>query len=187
MASIILYGGPLSEKLQSWLRPWPSLTDEELVSWRRATATVAHWFANGLGISIAASLAGAPLTVDAFGVFSPGGVFLNVFLVLLATGAIWLGVIGLPLAALEIDFLHEAAWRLVFCMDGLVSAGVQVPGLFFHASCPVSQLPELTVSAYLAVCLLLGRKLKNGHGALLLPAPLVLVFFVAFGCRLSLV
>ncbi len=187
VASIILFGGPLSEKLQAWLRPWPSLTDEELVAWRKAATLSARWFANGLGISISATLAGAPLTVDAFGVFSPGGIFLNVFLVLMAMGAIWLGVIGLPFSAWGIDFIHEAAWWVVSCMDGLVAVGIFVPGLFFHASCPVSWLPEFTVSAYLAICLLSARRFRNGHGARLFPAPLVLVFFIAFGCRLSLV
>ena len=34
-------------------------------------------------ISIAATLASSPLAADAFGVFSPGGVLLNVFLVFL--------------------------------------------------------------------------------------------------------
>ena len=73
VASIILYGGPLGEKLQSTFRPWTFLSEEELSGHRRVIVMITQWFGGALGISIAATLASIPLTAEAFGIFSSEG------------------------------------------------------------------------------------------------------------------
>lgn len=49
---------------------------------------ITQWFGGALGISIAAILASIPLTAEAFGIFAPEGILLNVFLVLLAVAVL---------------------------------------------------------------------------------------------------
>ena len=88
VASIILYGGPLGEKLQSAFHPWIFLSEEELSGHRRVIVMITQWFGGALGISIAATLASIPLTAEAFGIFAPEGILLNVFLVLLAVAVL---------------------------------------------------------------------------------------------------
>ena len=185
VASIILYGSPLGERLQSTLRPWPFLSKEELSLPRKLIVQVVHWFGGALGVSAAATFASAPLTVEAFGVFSPGGILLNVFLVLLAFGVLWLAVFSLPFGAFGFDFLHEIAWFIIRIMDFLVNFFVGIPGLFFRAGTPVPWASGVTVLAYLGVCMALARRLPTLPAFAFLAAPACPAFFIAFGANLS--
>ena len=186
VASIILFGGPLGERLQATLRPWPFLSEEEL-SWpRKGIVGMVHKFGGALGISAAATFASTPLAVEAFGVFSPGGILLNVFLVLLAIGVLWLAVFSLPFGALGFDFLHEISWSIIRIMDFLVNFFVGIPGLFFRAETQVPWAPGITVFAYLGICMVLARKLPTLPAFAFLAAPACPFFFIAFGANLSL-
>ncbi len=184
--SIILYGGPLGKRLQLAMRPWRFLSEEELSGPRKAGVLLCHWFFGALAISIAATLASSPLAADAFGVFSPGGILLNVFLVFLATGAIWLAVISLPFGACGFDFLHEIDWCIIRSMDFLVNYFIKIPGLFYRAQVEASWVPAITSFAYLGVCLVFARRLQSSSALTFLAAPTCIVFFVAFGANLSL-
>ena len=184
--SIILYGGPLGQRMQVALRPWRFLSDEELSGHRKAGVRICHWFFGTLAISIAATLASSPLAADAFGVFSPGGVLLNVFLVFLAVGAIWLAVFSLPLGACGFDFLHELDWCIIRLMDFLVNVFIKIPGFFYRAEVETSWAPAITSFGYLGVCLALARRLPSSSALVFCVAPACIAFFIAFGANLSL-
>ena len=186
VASIILFGGPLGEKLTALFRPWPFLTNEELSVPKKLGVQASSWFGGALSISIAASLASAPLTAEAFGVFSPGGILLNVFLVLLAVLVLWLAVFSLPFASQGIYFFNEIVWALISCMDWLVHSFVSIPGLFFKAESKTDWAPELTVVIYLAICLITARRLPEASWKAFSAAPACTMFFIAFGVNLSL-
>ena len=184
--SIILYGGPLGQRLQVTLRPWRFLSDEELSGHRKAGVQICHGFFGALSISIAATLASSPLAADAFGVFSPGGVLLNVFLVFLAVGAIWLAVFSLPFGACGFDFLHEIDWCIIRLMDFLVNFFIKIPGFFYRAEVETTWAPAITSFAYLGVCLALARRLPSSSALVFFAAPACIAFFIAFGANLSL-
>jgi len=183
--SIILYGGPLGKRLQATMRPWRFLSDEELSGYRKVGVGICHWFFGALAISVAATLASSPLAADAFGVFSPGGVLLNVFLVFLAVGAIWLAVFSLPFGACGFDFLHELNWYIIRLMDFLVNFFIHIPGFFYRAEVGAAWAPAITSFTYLGVCLALADRLSSSSALVFLAAPICIAFFIAFGTDLS--
>tara|TARA_Y100000588_G_scaffold388246_1_gene488004 strand:- start:783 stop:1610 length:828 start_codon:yes stop_codon:yes gene_type:complete len=184
--SIILYGAPLGQRLQLTFRPWRFLSDEELSGHRKAGVQICHAFFGALAISIAATLVSAPLAADAFGVFSPGGVLLNVFLVFLAVGAIWLAVFSLPFGAFGFDFLHELNWCIIRLMDALVNFFIKIPGFFYRAEVEASWAPAITCFSYLGLCLVLARRLPTSSVLVFFVPPACIAFFIAFGANLSL-
>jgi competence protein ComEC len=183
--SIILYGVPLGKRMQVALRPWRFLSNEELSGHRKSGVVLCHWFFGAFAISIAATLASSPLSADAFGVFSPGGVLLNVFLVFLAVGAIWLAVFSVPLAACGFDFLHETNWCIIRLMDFLVDVFIRIPGFFYHAEVENNWAPAIASFSYLGVCLALADRLPSSSALVFFAAPACIAFFIAFGTNLS--
>ena len=183
--SIILYGGPLGKRLQATMRPWRFLSDEELSGYRKIGVGICHWFFGALAISVAATLASSPLAAEAFGVFSPGGVLLNVFLVFLAVGAIWLAVFSLPFGACGFDFLHELDWCIIRLMDFLVNFFIKIPGFFYRTEVETTWAPAITSFIYLGVCLALADRLSSSSALVFFAAPACIAFFIAFGTNLS--
>ncbi|MFM9000767.1 MAG: ComEC/Rec2 family competence protein [Opitutia bacterium] len=134
VAALLMAGGPAAERLGG-----PSAA--ELASPRSARGLPARMLsaarrtlAGGLCVSYAASVAGAPLTLSAFGTASWGGVFANLLLVPMSAPPLLLGMASACLLAWE-PLLAVAAWLNGFAaawlrlMSGLAEILSHAPGL----------------------------------------------------------
>lgn len=120
--ALLLSGGPAAETLAapdvaelSTPRSARSLSDRLRSSARRALTA-------GLCVSFAASAAGAPLTLAAFGTASWGGVFANLVLVPLSAPPLLLGMVSAACSAWE-PLIVGATW-----LNGLAAAWLRMMG-----------------------------------------------------------
>ena len=182
--AIILYGIPLAARLQAMWEPWHYLPAGEH-SWRqRFVIACWKWFAGSLGVSFAATVASAPLVLIHFGVFTPGAILLNVFLVLIACVAIVSGFASMLGGLISCSFIcpifNHAQWILIWIMDSLVELFLKIPGLFFKLDVGVPFLAYLTLVVTLALVLGLARKMTMGSAWICLLPPLPLTLLVVF-------
>lgn len=186
VGGILIYGLPLSQYLAERLRPFRYLPEESWSWWQRVWAKLWRAFLLAVGVSFSATLFSTPLTVAMFGVFSPGAVLLNTFLLPLASVALIsdafsavLGLIGAwPLAL----WVNHVSWILNWLLDQIVALGLLAPGLFQQAQWRSLVLAPVTLSlmflGYLAVL-----HLPPKPRYLWLP-PLVLSLMLVLGLRL---
>ena len=185
VAAIILYGAPLASRLQSAWEPWAYLPSREHTHFRRCAIFSWKWFSGALGVSFAATLASAPLTMDHFGVFTPGAILLNVFLVSLAGAAILCGfasiVCGLASLTFFSSWINHLQWGLIWLMDESVNAFLAIPGFFQNAEVTSPQTASAVVVATLVLFLILGRRIQFAASWIcLLPlVPLLCLYFFA--------
>ena len=95
VASILLYGVPLTQALQCRFEPYRDMPAEFLGRGRRCWAWLQKSFWATLAVSLAAFLLSAPLCMEIFGTFALGGVLLNLLLVPLATPVLAAGIVSL--------------------------------------------------------------------------------------------
>ncbi|MBH55267.1 MAG: hypothetical protein CMI18_13110 [Opitutaceae bacterium] len=187
VAAIILYGIPLGGRIQMAWQPWMSIPPEDRSWLERLSAHAWRWFSTAFGVSFAATLASAPLVMDAFGVFSPGAILLNVFLVFIAGITIVLGFSSLVLGLLSLNYLsilfNHLHWALIWLMDGLVNLFLAVPGLFFRVDVFSSKMASfVAVSTFLIFVLLVRRMPFASSWICLLPiAPFLGFIFFGVG------
>ena len=184
VAAIILYGIPLGGRIQAAWQPWMSIPPEDRSGLERFSVHAWRWFSTAFGVSFAATLASTPLVMDAFGVFSPGAILLNVFLVFLAGIAIVLGFTALLFGLLSLSyisiFINHLQWALIWLMDGVVDVFLAIPGLFFRVDVFSSKMASLVAVATFLIFVLLVRRMPFASSWIcLLPiAPLIgFIFF----------
>ncbi|MFP6900820.1 MAG: ComEC/Rec2 family competence protein, partial [Opitutales bacterium] len=187
VAAIILYGIPLGGRLHMAWQPWASTPPEDRSGIERFPSHVWRWFSTAFGVSFAATLASAPLVMDAFGVFTPGAVLLNVFLVLLAGVAIVCGFASLVCGLFSLNLIsiliNHLQWALIWLMDGLVNLFLAIPGLFYRVDVISSRMASVIAVVTFLIFLLLVRRISFAPSWIyLLPiVPLIVFIFIGIG------
>lgn len=123
MAGLILLGGPVNRLLRAGSAPWP-----------------ARPFLRAFTASLAASVALLPALANLFGAVQPYGPLVNLAAVPLATVALPLTFLALPVQMLLPAAGPAAAWpasQLLGWMTGLADFAAGLP----HASIPVGHVP----------------------------------------------
>ena len=184
---IIVAGGPAAELCarpteEERLTPAATQTATQRLRWR-----VRKFLLGGLCVSLAATLAGAPLTLGHFGTASWGGVFVNLVLVPLSEIPLMLGMAsvacgvsdGLAWPAMWINGI-AGAW--LHGMTWVARACAELPGLNLELSLPHRWLGPAG-GALLAVTFLAQAQSRSllrllGVPAAVLAGWLLLVFFL---------
>lgn len=147
VAALLLYGVPLQEKWLAAWRPWAQLPRE---AWNRrqvALEKIGRAALGAVALGFAATLVSTPACLGFFGLLTPGGFFINLVLIPIASLVLFAGVASLlvgllGLTPLAVLFNHAAA-LLLAGMDRAVGASLLVPG----ASVPASFDPPWLASA----------------------------------------
>jgi competence protein ComEC len=181
--AIFLVGLPAAEQLAAptlaeRLTP-PSATPR----WRRWVMRLRRATLSGLCISLAATIAGTPLTLTYFQSMSWAGVFANLVLVPLSEIPLVLGMASLlccpwpallPLAA----WLNGAAAATLDVMNGLTQAFARLPGLALNGQVQPTESGPLC-AALLVACFFSQAETKSAWRLLGVPALLVLAWILA--------
>ncbi len=155
VAALLLYGVPLQEKWQAAWQPWGNLPPASR-DWRHhAWEDGVRFGLAALALGLAATLVSTPATVGFFGVFTPGGFFVNLLLVPAASLVIFSGVASLlagllGLGAASVLFNHSAALVLSL-MESAVVAALRVPGASWTAQFAPPWLAAAAGAALLAL------------------------------------
>lgn len=189
VAALLLLGAPLAER---WLAHWHPFVLRPRPEWR-------WWHEGGdwLGRKVialaagcwAAFLASVPSGIGFFGVFSPGSLLANLFILPLSSLAIVAGFLSLltglagllPLSAL----FNSAAALILIGSDRLLRHGTELPGVYFPATFRADWLAPAALALLTAV-LLAGAAVRwqprwGGYWPPVVVLALLLIFGVKFG------
>lgn len=151
--------------------------------WRRWVWRLRRATLGGLCVSLAATIAGTPLTLTYFQSMSWGGVFANLVLVPLSEIPLVLGMASLlccpwpallPLAA----WLNGAAAAALDVMNAFTQAFARLPGLALTGQVQPAESGPLC-AALLVACFLAQAETKSARRLLGVPALLVLAWVLA--------
>lgn len=181
---IICAGAPAAEILST-----PSLAEQltpkqSLSGHMRWSGKLKRLLVSGLCISVAATIAGTPLTLIYFQSASWAGVLANLILVPLSEVPLILGMVSLSLCAWD-GFLPVAQWINGFAaltldaMAGLVKLFTHVPHLVFQAN-PHSDHSGAYCVALLVGCFLFNADSKSIIKLLGVPALVVIGWILLF-------
>ena len=186
---IILAGGPAAELCarpteEERLTPVAAQTATQRLRWRAR-----KFLLGGLCVSLAATLAGAPLTLGHFGTASWGGVFVNLVLVPLSEVPLMLGMASVACSPLDwlagpASWLNGLAGAWLHAMTWIAQACALLPGLNLELSLPQRWLGPAG-GALLAATFLAQAQSRSllrllGVPAAVLAGWLALVFFLHF-------
>jgi len=188
---IIVAGGPAAEVCarpteEERLTPVAAQTAAQRLRWQGR-----KFLLGGLCVSLAATLAGTPLTLGHFGSASWGGVFVNLVLVPLSEIPLLLGMASVACGVSDAlagpaSWLNGLAAAWLHGMTGIAQACAQLPGLNLELSLPHRWLGPAG-SALLAATFLAQAQAQSP--ARLLGAPAAMLgawfLFVTFLHRLS--
>ena len=168
VASILLLGLPLNQRLLDTFRPFRWLPENSWKWWHKCIDPCISKLCLLFSISLSAWLASAPFSAAYFGNITPGGIILNMFLVHLASLVIISGVLSISLSLLQLDvfaaFINHAVWLNISLIEILIDRFARIPGAFFECrDFPVVWAYAATI-AYLGILLYLPAlcgKLKN--------------------------
>ncbi|GAB4272130.1 MAG: hypothetical protein Tsb0018_04200 [Opitutales bacterium] len=139
VTGILLYGLPLSKALKTKLNRLTYLVPKSSISQGRKALTWA--FDRSLesaAITWSATLYSLPLIVAYFHIISPGGIFLNLILVPLASLTIVLGFFSIFFGLFFLGWisagLNILASGLITCLQGLALGTMKLHGLFWEAT-----------------------------------------------------
>tara|TARA_B100000959_G_scaffold170969_1_gene179011 strand:- start:1601 stop:3184 length:1584 start_codon:yes stop_codon:yes gene_type:complete len=184
VTAIILYGSPLASRVQAAWEPWMYVPPEDRTTFQRWASLTWKWFATAMGVSFAATLASAPLVTYHFGVFTPGAILLNVFLVLLAGIAILCGFASIVFGLFSLTFFSQLInylqWIVIWLMDGMVKLFLAIPGLFYRMEVSSSSMVAVTTLATLALLLALARRIPFEPSWICLLPVVPLILFIVF-------
>jgi competence protein ComEC len=180
--AIFLVGLPAAEQLAAptlaeRLTPTEAVPLLSRWGWRLRRATL-----SGLCVSLAATIAGTPLTLTYFQSTSWAGVFANLILVPLSEIPLVLGMASLlccpfpallPLAA----WLNGAAAATLDAMSACTQAFAQIPGLVLQGQ-PYPAASGPACAALLVACFLAQAETKSALRLLGVPALLVLAWLL---------
>lgn len=189
VTAILLLGLPLAEYWKSRWTPFMFLLPDKHRYYHTASISSYRFLLATLGVSLSASLASSPLSIQFFNIFSPGAVALNMFLVPLAFLVISAGFLSVVLGCLGLLFFstlfNHSAWVLLVIMETAVSWGALLPFGFWEAN---YRLPFL---AAVSTLVLLGSLFvyAEGRGRSrwingALPF-LLFILFLLFGVKLT--
>ena len=182
--AILLVGVPAAEQiaaptLAERLTPKNAVQTWQRWGWRLRRATL-----GGLCVSLAATIAGAPLTLTYFQSSSWGGIFANLVLVPLSEIPLVLGMASLlfcpwpsllPIAA----WINGGAALVLDAMSWFTQAFAQIPGLVLTGTVqPATAGPAC--AALLVACFLAQAETKSALRLLGVPAALVALWIVLF-------
>ena len=144
-----------------------------IVLWIKWTRTLSPWFrpgsrpariCAGLGVSLAAWIAGAPITAHAFGRFTPGGLLANIavmacaqLMVKTGLGALAASLVCLPLAAILNNFAAAFTWAMAFASKCVAA----LPGATFEVEPWTAGACIAWYAAWAAALVLVGRVLPQ--------------------------
>lgn len=158
VAALLLYGLPLRTRWHAWwtrLTGWGELPPAALRGWQRLVDGTTRSVLTGAAISFAATLVSTPLSLDYFGLASPGAVLSNLVLMPISMGAIAAAfaslACGLPGAMpLSIVFNHAGALILVIVDFGAHACSL-LPGMFFRGGFAAAWMAPAVVLTLLAL------------------------------------
>lgn len=182
--AIILVGVPATEfwgapTLAEKLTPKASVTRWQRWGWRARRALI-----GGLCVSLAATIAGTPLTLTYFQSTSWAGIFANLILVPCSEIPLVLGMASLLLCPWPVllpvaSWINGAAAATLDAMTWLTQTMAQLPGLTLTGTVtPPASGPAC--GAILVACFLVQAESRNGQKLLGWPALLVTVWFFIF-------
>ena len=141
MLGIIVAGGPAAELCarpteEERLTPVAAQTARQRLRWRAR-----KFLLGGLCVSLAATLAGAPLTLGHFGTASWGGVFVNLVLVPLSEIPLMLGMASVACGtsdwfAMPASWLNGLAGAWLHAMAWIAQMCAHLPGLNLELTLP---------------------------------------------------
>lgn len=153
VGAIFLVALPVAERLQGH---WALYRDLPEMSWRwhhRLRDLLWRFGIDTASVSLAASLACAPLVLEFFHLVSPGGVLVNILLGLAGTGALIAGTLATLVGAVGATalsvFLQGAGWLCIEFMDLVIAGALHVPGAVWDRSWLWPQLGGLLCLALL--------------------------------------
>lgn len=136
VASILLYGLPLREKLTTMFLPFRDLPESSHQWYHRLRAQSLQTLILLFSVSLSATLISSPLSIAYFNTFSPGAIVLNMLLVALASLTLIGGFLSLLTGLLELTllstFINHSAWLLIWGMNAVVELALKVPGVFWN-------------------------------------------------------
>ncbi|MEM7790450.1 MAG: ComEC/Rec2 family competence protein [Verrucomicrobiota bacterium] len=189
--SILLFGLPLYDWLQSQIQPFKWLPQESWTWREKGTSWTIEKLSLLFAISFAAWVGTTPLSASLFGFVSPGAIFLNMLLVNLAALVISGGVISLITALIGAPgicaFLNHSAWLSISLMDTLIIIGLKIPWIYIPSGdfpLWLSYLSLFVFFGFLFKCNASKNLLGNKFQPILL-APLIVLMPVAVGTLLS--
>ncbi len=182
--AILLVGVPAAEQiaaptLPERLTPKGAVTTAQRWGWRLRRATL-----GGLCVSLAATIAGTPLTLTYFQSSSWGGIFANLVLVPLSEIPLVLGMASLlfcpwpsllPMAA----WINGGAAATLDAMAWLTQACAQIPGLALTGTVQPSRSGPLC-AAVLVACFLAQAEVKSAGRLFGVPTGLVVLWYLLF-------
>jgi competence protein ComEC len=183
---IIVAGGPAAELCarpteEERLTPAAAQTATQRLRWRAR-----KFLLGGLCVSLAATLAGAPLTLGHFGTASWGGVFVNLVLVPLSEIPLMLGMASVACGvsdwlATPASWLNGIAGAWLHAMTWIADQAAQVPEISLHAQTRGAYAgpmgAAMIAGVYLAQC-----EAKSLWRLLGIPAACLLAW-MALACR----
>ncbi|CAA6692931.1 MULTISPECIES: ComEC/Rec2 family competence protein [unclassified Lentimonas] len=186
VASILLFGLPLHERLTRHFHPYRWLPEEDWSRRQRAFAFLVDKVLMLFAISFSAWLASTPLSAGLFEFIAPGAILLNMLLVNLVAIAISGGVISLACATALMppvaEFLNHSAWVVIYLMDKSVIFCAQIPGAILPSEGFPPSLSYASLAAYFTALLWFHHRSERLHSraAMWLP-PLVIISAVGAG------
>ena len=169
VASIILYGIPLGNLLREKLPLYDDLPRISRKRRHRFMLAARDRIADTIGVTFGAFAIAAPLSIQYFGIFSPGSVLLNILMIpvalLSATAAVLCTLVsvvalipGLAWISTVGTFFNFAGWTCAWEMKELVETISGIPFLFFKIGYPTSWCGTFATVAILTLTVLLRSK-----------------------------
>jgi competence protein ComEC len=156
------------------------------VLWRRLVLRGRDWLAGGVGIGMASMLAGAPLIIAHFNLFSAGSMFANLIVVpisfpvmVLGFTSVALGVCGLESVVAPINWL--AGWNLQF-LAWVTQGFANIPGMSWTLEYRAAWIGPVSALVFFVVFLAFPFS-KTGKGWWFFIPPLLLAFSLLIGAR----
>jgi competence protein ComEC len=155
VASLLLLGIPLSDRIGTWFKPFASLPEPAWAHWQHAYAWAARGVLRTVAVCFAATLVSTPMAVEVFGWFTPGAFFANLLVVtmaffVVAAGfcAACTGMVGIPWLP---ELFNHAGALVIATMEWLLETVVSVPGIAHEAEFRGEWVGGAVVVALLAI------------------------------------
>ena len=182
VSSILLFGAPLVEALREKITWFPGLLIEDYSWYHRPIIKCTEKIVDLFCVSAAATLVSTPLTIQFFGLLTPGALLLNMILVPLAWLLVNSGVISIAFGALGAawfsSFFNHGSLVLIWVMEKIIRICLKIPGFFLERQFIQTYLGPATLIVLLILLLALRLKpLANSRKFLVLP-PAVLLFVI---------
>ena len=184
VASILLYGLPLTKLLHDRLKLFTGLPDEDWCWHHHFRQNILNGISGLFAISLSAWLMSAPLSLAYFNIYAPGGILANLLLVPLISVAIVVGFSSLLLGVVGLGgfcfLFNHASWLLIGWIETILEGMRMLPGLF---SRDTFSIPELVwpVVWGLTTILVIGHSRRFIHKLWfygIAPIALFLILFV---------